>query len=133
MLQDVSDHEPEFTSLKREVVLLCAGPAMEPTYSDKVAPLCMAGCPLGRELPKPGQEEQNSIIEDYDRRLEALRRKMEDRLGELNKQMKKGQELESKADGLSSWLSDIAQRLADLRIWDPKSSAISSQLQDCQV
>jgi len=133
MLQDVSDHEPEFTSLKREVGILCEGPAPEAVYWEKVSPLSAPGCPLGSQQARPGQADQNAIIQDYEERLEALKKLMQGRVQELNIQLEKGREFESKTEELSLWLGECAQKLAGLRIRDPKSSTISCQLLDCQV
>ena len=133
MLQDVSDHEPEFTSLKREVGILCKGPAPEAAFWENVTPLRASGCPLGSQQPRPGQADQNAIIEDYEKRLEALKKLMQGRVEELTRQLEKGKEFESKTEELSLWLGECAQKLAGLKIRDPKSSTISCQLLDCQV
>ncbi len=131
MLQDVSDHEPEFTSLKREVVILCDGPPAETVYIDKLPPLCKTNSSIS-DL-RPGEQEQKAITQDYESRLDGLKEKMGERAELLSQHLGKGKELEDKTNELTSWLSDCALRLADLKVRDPGSSVISCQLLDCQV
>lgn len=132
-MQDVTDHEPEFTSLKREVHILCEGPSTESAYFDKAVPLCVDGCPIGHDLARPGQAEQDKIIDNYDRRLESLRKKLDGQLAKLNSQLKKGKEFESLTTGLSSWLGNMDEGINEFKIHDPSSIVIRSQLQKCQV
>ena len=133
MQQDVNDHEPEFVSLKREVVILCDGPSTEPSYFKQAASLCVDASPPGRDLDRPGQLEQDHIIVDYENRLKALREKLNNQSAQLGSQLKRGQEFESLTSGLSTWMSDVEKELDGLKIRDPNSDAIRSQLQKCQV
>ena len=130
----MNDHEPEFISLKREVQILCDGPpSIEATYFDKVTPLCMDDCPVGRDLSRPGQKEQIEIIIDYERRLVLLRKELDGQSAGLSSQLEKAKEFESLTSGLTVWLGDVEGGLGKLKIRDPNSGVIRPQLQKCQV
>lgn len=133
MQQAVADHEPEFDSLKRGVQELCHGPDAESAYHDKVANLDKEGCPVGRDLPRPGHKEQDDIIVDYDKRLETLKNKLATQSADLSTQLEKGKEFESVTSDLSGWLDEMEGRLDDFKIRDPKSGILKSQQQECQV
>ena len=90
-------------------------------------------CPVGRDLPRPGQKEQEDIIADYNRRLELLKERLATQFTDLSSQLEKGEEFESLTSELSSWLEEAESRFKDFRIHDPKSSVIRSQQQECQV
>lgn len=130
--QAISDHEPEFVSLKREAQKLCKGPDAESALFDKVS-LERDGSPVGCTLPRPGQKEQEETLADYERRLEALRNKLSEKTSDLNSQLEKGKEFESLTSELSSWLDSIEDKLGDFGIKDPKSAAIKSQQGQCKV
>ena len=119
--------------LKREIQTLCNGPGAESAYLDQATPLCKEGCPVGRDLPRPGQKEQDEIILDYERRLEALQRKLAARSDDLNSQLEKGKEFENVTSDLSKWLDSLEAGLEDFKIRDPKAGVIKSQQQKCQV
>lgn len=131
--QNVSDHEPEFVFLKREVQTLCNGPDAESAYFDKASQLCKEGCPTGHDFPRPGQKEQEDIIEDYEKHLEALKKKLTAQSADLNSQLERGEEFESVTSDLSTWLDELETWLEDFKIRDPKSDVIESQQQKCQV
>ena len=133
MQQHIADHEPEFDSLKRGIQELCCGPDAESAYHDKVSTLDKEGCPVGRDLPRPGQKEQDAIIEDYDQRLEALKSKLADQSADLNNQLEKGEEFQSLTSDLSGWLDELEGKLDDFKIRDPKSLVLKEQQQKCQV
>ena len=133
MQQDVRDHEPEFDSLKREIQELSRGPAAESAYGDKVSALDQEGCPVGRDLPRPGQKEQDDIISDYEKRLEAVKGLLDNQAASLTAQLIKGEELELLTSDLSAWLDEVETGLDDFKIRDPKSEVIASQQQRCQV
>ena len=48
---------------------------------------------MGRDLPRPGQKEQQDIIADYDDRVEALKAKLAKQSADLSTQLKKGRSL----------------------------------------
>ena len=93
----------------------------------------MEGCPVGRDLPRPGQAEQDGIIVDYERRLEELKVKLSEHSNNLNSQLERGKEFESTTSDLSSWLDELEGGLDDFKVRDPKSDAIKKQQQKCQV
>lgn len=129
----MNDHEPEFVSLKREVQILCDGPSTEAAYFDMVIPVCVDGCPVGRDLARPGQMEQNKIIADYERRLEALRKTLDKQSAVLSSQLEKAKEFENLTSELALWLGDMEEGLDEFKIRDPSSDVIRAQLQKCQV
>lgn len=129
--QDITDHEPEFVSLKREIHKLCEGPDAESAYFDKAS--SKEEDPVGRNLPRPGQKEQDDIIADYENQLESLKKQLTVQLDELGTQLEKGKQLESLTSDFSSWLDELESGLDDLKIQDPKSSAIKTQQMKCQV
>ncbi len=131
--QNVTDHEPEFVSLKRGINKLCDGPNAESAHFDKLSGIGVEGCPVGRNLPRSGQAEQDGIIEDYERRLEALKTKLSTQSQTLHSQLERGKEFETVTSDLSSWLDDLEGGLDDFKIRDPKSDEIKSQQQKCQV
>ena len=131
--QNITDHEPEFVSLKREINKLCDGPNAESAYFDKLSGICMEGCPVGRDLPRPGQAEQDGTIADYDRRLEELKKKLSEQFHALNSQLERGKEFESMTSDLSSWLDELEGGLDNFKVRDPKSDVIKAQQQQCQV
>ena len=131
--QALTDHEPEFVSLKREIQTLCNGPDAESAHLDQVAHLCQKGCPVGRELPRPGQKEQDETIQDYEQRLDALRRKLAAHSADLQAQLEKGKEFETVTSDLATWLEGLEAGLDDYKIRDPASDVIRSQQEKCQV
>ena len=131
--QSITDHEPEFVSLKREIQTLCTETAAESAYLDRAAPLCKDGCPVGCQLPRPGQQEQDNIICDYEQRLEALRRMLTERAVDLASQLEKGKEFEGVTSDLAKWLDGLEAGLEDFKIRDPRSEAIRAQQERCQV
>lgn len=133
MQQHITDHEPEFVSLKRGVQELCNGPGAESAHNDAVSSLDKEGCGVGRGLPRPGQEEQQDIIADYDKRMEALKRKLAKQSADLSTQLEKGEEFESLTSDLSSWLDELERGLGDFKVSDPKSEVIGAQQEKCQV
>lgn len=131
--QDITDHEPEFVFLKREINKLCEGPDAESAHFDKLSGIAAEGCSVGRSLPRPGQAEQDRIIANYEERLAALRGKMVEHSETLNTQLEKGKEFETVTSDLSAWLDDLEAGLDDFKIRDPNSEVIKAQQQKCQV
>lgn len=132
--QHITDHEPEFVSLKRGVQELCNGPSAESAHNDALSSLDdKEGRVMGRDLPRPGQKEQLDTIADYDKRVEALKRKLAKQSADLSTQLKKGEEFDSLTSDLSSWLDELERGLDDFKISDPKSGVICAQQEKCQV
>ena len=130
--QSISDHEPEFTSLRRESQKLCEGPGQEkPLYQhlaefqDKTA--------SGQDATRPGQQEQEETLDDYERRLEALKRTFSEFSSVLAGQFGKAREFADGVSALLDWLAGTDAEVEGLKIRDPKSSAIELQLQKCNV
>ncbi len=89
--------------------------------------------PRGRDLPRPGQREQDDIISDYERRLEALRNGLALQYADLSSQLEKSKEFESLLSGLDSWMDEVGEEMGGLKVRDPKSAALKSQVEKCQV
>ena len=89
--------------------------------------------PSGQDLARPGQEQQQETLADYEKRLEALKGRFGEAAVELGAQLEKGNEFESGMAGLSDWLSSLEGEMDGLRVRDPKSSAIEAQQGRCQV
>ena len=129
--QAISDHEPEFTSLKNEAEKLCNGPAQEAEHFHRVAQL--KAPPAGRDSARPGKEQQSETLADYETRLDALKKRFSDATSELNSQLEKGTKFQSGLADLSGWLAGLGAEMNDLKIHSPKSSVIESQQAHCQV
>ena len=129
--QTITDHEPEFVSLKKEAEKLCEGPSNEAKHFEELSKV--REHPAGQELARPGKDQQQETLADYEARLEALKQKVSERAAALNTQLEKGNKFQSGMADLSSWLSGLEGELDGLKVRDPKSSVIESQQGHCQV
>ena len=129
--QAITDHEPEFVSLKRGAQKLCEGPSEEAEYFEHVSQV--QEHPSGQDLARPGQQQQQETLADYEARLEALKGRFSEAAVELGTQLEKGNKFESGMAGLSDWLSSLEGDMDGLKVHDPKSSAIKAQQGRCQV
>ena len=129
--QAITDHEPEFVYLKKEAQKLCEGPTQEANYFNHLSKVSER--PSGQDLARPGKDQQQETLADYEARLEALKNKVSDEAAALNTQLEKGNEFQSGMANLSSWLSGLEGELDGLKVRDPKSSVIESQQGHCQV
>lgn len=129
--QAITDHEPEFVSLKRGAQKLCEGPSEETEYFQHVSQV--QAHPSGQDLPRPGRQQQQETLADYEERLEALKGRFGEAAISLGAQLEKGNEFESGMAGLSEWLSGLEGEMEGLKVRDPKSSAIEAQQGQCQV
>lgn len=89
--------------------------------------------PVGQDLARPGQEQQQETLADYEARLEALKQKVVQANAELGAQLEKGNKFQSGMADLTGWLSGLEGELDGLKVRDPKSSVIESQQGHCQV
>ena len=130
--QAIQDHEPELTSLQKESQTLCQGPPAEANYISK---LTDAGTPPSGDgtAPRPGQILMEETLEDFRRRLEALKRLLADSAVGLSSQLEKAQEFQDVLGGLLAWVAETEQQLNELRVMDVSSAIIESQLEKCQV
>ena len=129
--QAITDHEPEFVYLKRGAQKLCEGPSEEAEYFQHVSQV--QEHPSGQDLARPGQEQQQETLVDYEKRLEVLKGRFGEAAIELGAQLEKGNKFESGMAGLTDWLSGLEGEMDGLRVRDPKSSAIEAQQGCCQV
>lgn len=155
LLQSISDHEPDFVSLKRDAKTLCQGPANEQGLLSKelevrdssaefvakqlddiakVQSSQVQGVSPGQPvLPRPGQGELESTLLDYDRRLEEIKNKLKLYLTERETQLESARECDGLLDGMMSWLDTCEADMDGLRVRDPSCAAIEKQQQTCQV
>ena len=89
--------------------------------------------PSGQDLTRPGQQQQQETLADYEARLEALKGRFSEAAVELGTQLEKGNKFKSGMAGLSDWLSSLEGDMDGLKVRDPKSSAIEAQQGRCQV
>ena len=115
----------------KEAQKLCEGPSTEVEHFSHLAQL--KDSPPGQDLPRPGKEQQQETLADYETRLEALKQKFSEATAELTTQLEKGKKFESGMADLSKWLSGLESEMDDLKLRDPKSAAIESQQAHCQV
>ena len=117
--------------MKREAQTLCEGPPTEAEYltraseGKETAP--------GQAAARPGQEQLEETINDFDKRLEALKKKLKIDLDNLTAQLEKATQFQDVLAGLLSWVTEAEGELESLKISDPQSVAIEKQQQKCQV
>ena len=157
LLQSISDHEPDYVSLKRNAHTLCEGPSDEPKLltsmsqvressarfvaekldtnakvqlhtSDKVLS-ASSGEPSS--AARPGQDEMQSVLSEYDRRLEELKKKLKVCLSERESQLESAREFDGLLSEMMLWMGGAD--LEGLRVRDPSSTIIQNQQQKCQV
>ena len=159
LLQSISDHEPDFVSLKRDGHTLCLGPSNEQGLLSDIGQLHDSSAEyvakklneITRETQdsdrgqssspgkltsmqhRPGQVELDSTLSDYDRRLEELKKKLRVCLSEREEQLERAREWEGLMEGMMSWLEGGVAQLDGLRVRDPSCDAIERQQQRCQV
>ena len=110
---------------------MCEGPSEEAEYFQHVSQV--QEHPSGQDLTRPGREQQQETLADYEARLEALKGKFSEAAVELGTQLEKGNKFQSGMAGLSDWLSGLEEELDGLKVHDPKSSVIEAQQGRCQV
>ena len=129
--QAIADHEPEFVSLKKEALKLCEGPGNEAEYFERLSKV--REHPAGQDLDRPGKDQQQETLADYESRLEVLKQKVSKKTAALNTQLEKGNKFQSGMADISSWLAGLEGELDGLKVHDPRSSVIESQQGCCQV
>ena len=68
-------------SLQRELGTLCNGPSAESAFFDSI--LADLGNNSGKDDPRPGQNIQEDTINDYQTRLDALKRNLDEQQTDL--------------------------------------------------
>ena len=131
----IGDHEPEFTSLKKEAQELCRGPDSEPDY---LRALCeeksgQDAAISGQDDVRPGQEKLESVLSDMERQLEELKRRLADYLKSLTRQLSRAEEFQDVLSRLLSWLGQAAAEAGGLKVSSPKSSSLQPKLKRCKV
>lgn len=117
--------------MKRESQTLCEGPPTEAEYLTRVS--------QGKEpapaqaAARPGQDQLEETISDFDKRLEALKKKLKIDLDNLTAQLEKATQFQDILAELLSWVTEAEGELESLKISDPQSVAIEKQQQRCQV
>ena len=87
----------------------------------------------GQAAARPGQDQLEETISDFDKRLEALKKKLKIDLDNLTAQLEKATQFQDILAGLLSWVTEAEGELESLKISDPQSVAIEKQQQRCQV
>jgi len=82
---------------------------------------------------RPGQEQLEGTISDFDDRLESLKKKLRVDSEDLNSQLDKAAQFQDSLTELLAWVAEAEGELDDLKISDPQSTAIERQQQTCQV
>ena len=129
--QAITDHEPEFTSLKREAQKLREGPPNEAEYLSRVSQDKEVAS--GQVAARPGQEQLKGTISNFEDRLETLRKKLRADSEDLNSQLDKARQFQDDLTKLLAWVTVAEEELDYLKISDPQSTAIEKQQQTCQV
>ena len=117
--------------MKREAQTLCEGPPTEAEYLTR-ASQGKETAP-GEAAARPGQDQLEETINDFDKRLEALKKKLKIGLDDLTAQLEKATQFQDILAGLLSWVTEAEGELEGLKITDPQSAAIEKQQQKCQV
>ena len=87
----------------------------------------------GQAAARPGQDQLEETISDFDKRLEALKKKLKIDLDNLTTQLEKATQFQDILAGLLSWVTEAEGELESLKISDSQSVAIEKQQQRCQV
>lgn len=82
---------------------------------------------------RPGQEQLEGTISDFDDRLESLKKKLRADSDDLNSQLDKAAQFQDSLTKLLAWVAKAEGELDGLKISDPQSTAIEGQQQTCQV
>ena len=117
--------------MKREAQTLCEGPPTEAEYLTRVSEGKETAS--GQAVARPGQDQLEETISDFDKRLEALKKKLKIDLDNLTAQLEKATQFQDVLAGLLSWVTEAEGELKSLKINDPQSVAIEKQQQKCQV
>ena len=117
--------------MKREAQTLCEGPPTEAEYLTRVSEGKETA--PGQAAARPGQDQLEETISDFDKRLEALKKKLKIDLDNLTAQLEKATQFQDILAGLLSWVTEAEGELEGLKISDPQSVAIEKQQQKCQV
>ena len=139
LLQSISDHEPEYVSLKKEASALCQGPSNETDLLSKSSQVQDSSAAFVAEqlaqvaMARPGQDQLEATLSDYDRRLEELKARLAGSVGELERQLERARECDGVMGGLLSWVEAGEAELDSLRVRDPSSAVIEGQQQKCEV
>ena len=156
LLQLISDHEPEYVSLKREGHTLCQGPSNEQGLLPMMSQLKDSSAEFvaktldditkstsdpekgestspGKPNTRPGQVELEETLSDYDRRLQDLKNKLQLCLDDREKQLSCARDYEGVVKTMMSCLEGGGAQLDGLNVRDPTSDTIQKQQLVCQV
>ena len=136
ILQSISDHEPDYVSLKRNAHTICEGPSDGKGLLANMSQMCESSAGFVAEaqlqmLGRPGQAVMQSILSNYDRRLEELKKKLKVCLSERESLLERTRECDSLLSEMMSWMKGAD--LEGLRVRDPSSAVIQNQKHKCQV
>ncbi len=127
----ISDHEPEFVSLQRELVNISQGPTTEPAFYDRLSKDLQSSS--GKDEPRPGQQTQEETLKDYQERLDALKRSLVSTGEGLASKLEQSSQFKGDMAGLLDWMDGVVGRMDELVIRDPKSLPIEEQCSKCKV
>ena len=130
--QAITDHEPEFVSLQRELVNISQGPTIEPAFYDRLSKDLQSSS-SGKDKPRPGQQTQEETLKDYQERLDALKRSLVSTAEGLASKLEQSAQFKGDMAGLLDWMNDVVGRIDELVIRDPKSVPIEEQCSKCKV
>ena len=120
-------------SLKREAQKLYKGPNEESGLLERLSQLKVDQQSKEEGTKRPGQNDQEKAVVDFETRLEHLKKKCAGTSADLSSQLEKGNEFQSVLSDLLGWLSTAEGDLDGLKIRDPSSTAIEAQQSKCEV
>ena len=83
--------------------------------------------------PRPGQDQLDETLSDFEKRLEALKGKFGGFSSDLSIQLEKAKRFQDGVQGLLAWVSEADKEQGELKVLDPCSTAIEDQLKKCKV
>ena len=111
--------------------MLCERPPTEAEYLTQASQGKVTA--PAQAAARPGQEQLEETISDFEKRLEALKKKLKIGLDNFTAQLEKATQFQEILAGPLSWVTEAEGQLESLKIRDPQSAAIEKQQQKCQV
>lgn len=120
-------------SLRKESQHLYEGPKAEPVYLTQLNEAFPGGINPASGATRPGQEEFEATLSDYEARFQALKEKLQFSSSQLSSQLERAKKLEECLKILLSWVAEAETQLDTLSVCELSSSVVNSQLQNCEV
>lgn len=109
------------------------GPKSEPAYLSQLNQAFSGGANSAAGVARPGQEQLEETLSDYEARVEALKQKLHSSSSQLSSQLEQAKKLDELLETLLSWVAEAEGQLDSLSVCELSSSVVNTQLQNCQV